>query len=272
MEVKKYKGLHFNNNKFTNVNDDVSIEVALSIAVNHVPFTVTMQTPGNEFDLARGLLFTENVFSSLDVKPGFEVLSYNENGYIESINVSIPADAVVKDFSGNRNVMSVSSCGICGKTTLDDLHCKPVESAVQLDAEVVANMFSQINNVQHNFKKTGGTHAAGAFTIDGEVLSIQEDIGRHNAVDKVIGNLINLNKLSQARIITVSGRVSFEIISKARVAGIPFVAAVSAPSSLAIEYAEQSGITLLAFCRNDGFTAYSNFNKIKSSAPEKVLK
>ncbi|MBK6523841.1 MAG: formate dehydrogenase accessory sulfurtransferase FdhD [Sphingobacteriaceae bacterium] len=262
MEIKLYNGVVFNGQEFSQTEDPISIEVPLSIAVNNVPFTVTMQTPGNEFDLARGLLFTENIFRDLLHSPSIEVITKNKEGFIESINVQIPNEFILKDFAGTRNVISSSSCGVCGKTTLDDMHCTVVNNSAKLNAELVPKMFEQINAGQINFQKSGGTHAAGAFTLDGQLLTLQEDIGRHNAVDKAVGYLINNKLMEKTKCITVSGRISYEIVEKAKSANIPFIAAVSAPSTLAIDNAQESGISLMAFCRNDKFTIYSNPHQI----------
>lgn len=258
MMIEQYAGVFFNGKESSQVEDFISVEVALSIAVNDVPFTVTMQTPGNETNLVRGLLFTENIYRDLNHKPEIEVTSRNKEGHILSVNVRIPKELILKDFAGTRNVISASSCGVCGKTSLDGLSCEVLNNTEILKGELVPTLFEQINNGQIDFQKSGGTHAAGAFAIDGKMITLQEDIGRHNAVDKVIGYLINNNLLNSAKCLTVSGRVSSEIINKTRAAGIPFLAAVSAPSSLAIEQAQESGITLMAFCRNNKFTIYSN--------------
>lgn len=265
MEIKIYTGICFNENQLSETSDAISIEVPLSISVNDVPFTVTMQTPGNEADLARGLLFTENIFRNPAHNPVIEVLAKNNDGFIQSINVQIPSEFILKDFAGTRNVISASSCGVCGKTMLDDTHCETVINSEKLNPELVPQMFRLINEGQKHFLQSGGTHAAGAFTINGELLVLQEDIGRHNAVDKVIGFLINNNLMEKAKCITVSGRLSYEIVEKAKSANIPFIAAVSAPSALAIDNAQESGITLMAFCRNDRFTIYSNPHQINSS-------
>lgn len=258
MEIKQYKGVFYNGKEFSKVEDVISIEVPLTIAINKIPFTVTMQTPGNEFDLARGLLFTENIFRSQEHKPTIDVVLKSEDGYITSINFTLPTELVLKDFAGTRNVISVSSCGVCGKTSLDDSECNSLANTDVLFAEYVPKMFEQVNAGQNNFNKSGGTHAAGAFTIDGQMLTLKEDIGRHNAVDKVIGYLLANNLLEKAKCITVSGRISYEIVNKIKSAGVPFLAAISAPSSLAIDIAQESGITLMAFCRNEKFTVYSN--------------
>ena len=264
MEVKLYKGVIFNGKEFSETEDYIAIEVALSISVNKVPFTVTMQTPGNEFDLARGLLFTEGIVTDKNCIPVIEVVSKNKDGFIDSINFIVDEKFIAKDFAGTRNVISASSCGVCGKTALnDDTHCLQVENTIKLNAELVPKMFEKISEGQLNFKMAGGTHAAGAFTITGELLTLQEDIGRHNAVDKVIGFLINHNLIEQAKFITVSGRISYEIVEKAKSANIPFLAAVSAPSTLAIDNAQESGITLMGFCRSTKFTVYSNPQQIE---------
>lgn len=262
MAIKLYNGVFYNGKEFSETEDSIAIEVPLSIAVNNVPFTVTMQTPGNEIELAMGLLFTENIYRNDKQLPIIEIISKNKDGYIDSLNVQLPPELVLKDFAGNRNVISSSSCGVCGKTSLDNENCNPVINSQKLNGNLISEMFEQVSIGQINFKKSGGTHAAGAFDINGKLITLQEDIGRHNAVDKVIGALINHKLMEQAKCITVSGRISYEIVEKARSANIPFLAAVSAPSSLAIDNAQESGITLMAFCRNNKFTIYSNPQQI----------
>jgi FdhD protein len=258
MKIEFYNSIFFDGKAFSNTEDAISVEVALSIAVNEIPFTVTMQTPGSETDLARGVLFTENIFREQNFTPVVNVINKNEDGNITSVNVQVPSELILHDFSGTRNIISSSSCGVCGKTSLTDLECVSVVNSAVLNPKLVPQMFQLVSDNQKDFQQSGGTHAAGAFTIEGELLVIQEDIGRHNAVDKVIGYLINHQLLDQVKCLTVSGRISYEIVNKAKSAGIPFLAAVSAPSSLAIDNAQDSGITLMAFCRNTKFTIYSN--------------
>ncbi|MCC7303665.1 MAG: formate dehydrogenase accessory sulfurtransferase FdhD [Bacteroidia bacterium] len=267
MEIKRFTGLRFSTNHAEEVQDDVTVEVALSISVNQIPFTVTMQTPGDEFDLARGLMLTENLLRNSLAAPRIEILSRNKEGHIDSVNLTIPEENVSMDLLGKRNLISASSCGICGKTSLEGMSGPPLDNQRTLDAAAVGKMFEFLNRKQLHFQRTGGTHAAGMFTLEGEALSVREDIGRHNAVDKVIGDLLNRGLLEKARLLTVSGRISFEIVSKAHLAGISFVASVSAPSSLAVEYARESGISLLAFCRNGNFTAYTHTGKVKILSP-----
>lgn len=268
MNIEQYNGLFFNEGKFSQVEDILAVEVALSIAVNEIPFTVTMQTPGNEMELVRGLLFSEKIFQSLTEHPVIDILERNDEGFISAVNVKIPPELILKDFAGTRNVISASSCGVCGKTELDELGIDKVSNTDILNPSLVKMMFEKVNAQQKTFQQSGGTHAAGAFTIDGELLSVMEDIGRHNAVDKVIGYLVNNNILDKAKLITVSGRVSYEIVSKAKSAGIPFLASVSAPSSLAVDSAEAAGISLMAFCRNNKFTVYSNPAQVANDKPE----
>jgi FdhD protein len=265
MNVKKYNGLFYKDGKFSPVRDILSVEIGMSISVNGIPFTVTMQTPGQEKDLVRGLLFSESIYRELDVQPKLEATGINEDGYITAINLVVPEHLILKDFAGTRNVMSASSCGLCGKTSFDDESQVRIINTEMLDPALVGQMFDQVSEQQSSFQQSGGTHAAGAFTMDGTMLSVREDIGRHNAVDKVIGDLIYRNLLHEAKCLTVSGRISFEIVSKAISAGIPYLASVSAPSSLAVDVAEEAGLTLMAFCRNHKLTVYSNTGRVRTT-------
>jgi len=262
MRVENYDGIFYQDNSFSQVEDKLAVEVALSIAVNQVPFTVTMQTPGNERNLVRGLLFTENIIRDATWVPELEICKRNTTGCIAAVNVNISPELVLTDFSGKRNLISSSSCGLCGKSSLEDQNSDLVQNQDILEVERVNNMFLKMRQHQNDFIQSGGTHAAGAFDIEGVLLSVQEDIGRHNAVDKVVGDLLIKGKLSKAKCMTVSGRISYEIVSKVKSAGIPFLASVSAPSSLAVDMAIEAGITLMGFCRNNKFTIYSNPQQI----------
>lgn len=262
MNSRQYNGIFYSDGKFSPVEDILAVEVPLAVSINGIPFTVTMQTPGNENDLVRGLLFSENIFRSLTEHPVINVTGKNEKDFITSVNVIIPNQLILKDFAGTRNVISASSCGICGKTSLEEDETGRVSNTEILDPSVVEKMFEQVSRQQKAFQQSGGTHAAGAFTINGELLVMQEDIGRHNAVDKVIGYLINHDLTDKVKCLTVSGRISYEIVSKAKAAGIPFLAAISAPSSLAVDEAEKAGISLLAFCRKNKLTVYSNSGQV----------
>jgi len=256
--IKSYPGHYYRDGRWSRVSDVLAVEVALSISINGTPFTVTMQTPGQERDLVRGLLYGENVYRDLGIDPAIAVTCFTDDSYISAVEVTIPPDRILKDFAGTRNVISASSCGMCGKTKLDDEVGIVIDHDAVIRPEVVGTMFDQMAEMQQSFQQSGGTHAAGLFALDGEMLSIREDIGRHNAVDKVIGDLLYRRMLERGKCLTVSGRISYEIVSKARAAGIPYLASVSAPSTLAVDEAQQSGMTLMAFCRNHKLTVYSN--------------
>lgn len=263
MEEKRYEGMFYKQGSFSPVQDLLALEESLSISINEVPFTITMHTPGSESDLVRGLLFTEGIYQDLEVHPDLNIVETNVDGYPIKMNVQIPEENLLKEFSGTRSMTSVSSCGICGKTELDDISTiSSLQEDGILDASIVEKMFEKMRNHQSAFDQSGGTHAAAAFNLQGEMLVVKEDIGRHNAVDKVIGSLIYQGKLNHAKFLTVSGRISYEIVSKALVAGIPFIGSVSAPSTLAVETADQAGMTLLAFCRNDKLTVYTHSERM----------
>ncbi|HJW29607.1 MAG TPA: formate dehydrogenase accessory sulfurtransferase FdhD, partial [Saprospiraceae bacterium] len=269
--TKKYEGLFYNDHRFTNVRDTLAIEVGLAVSINETPYTVTMQTPGYEKDLVTGLLYAENIYRELNQPLLMATSSIDEEGFITGIDVTIPPELIRKDFAGTRNVISASSCGLCGKTALDECDEPLVNQADQMDPEVIGLMFDRMSEMQKSFQLSGGTHAAGIFSLDGNLISIREDIGRHNAVDKAIGDLLRRQLIHEAKCLTVSGRVSFEIVSKAWAAGIPFLASVSAPSSMAVEYAEKAGMALMAFCRNHKLTVYSNPGRINNPKVESAM-
>jgi len=259
MQTNAYLALKYNDHSFDRVSDVLAVEEMLSISINRVPFTITMRTPGSEAELVRGLLFSEQLFTDTGTDPVINSVEHNDAGYITSVNVVIPPEKLQKAFAGKRSLASVSSCGICGKTELDITPGPQlVKGAELLQPEAVAQMFTEMSRHQNAFNISGGCHAAAAFTHAGQLLSVQEDIGRHNAVDKVIGSLLLQRKLHLAKCLTVSGRISYEIVSKTYFAGIRYLAAVSAPSTMAVDYCKQTGITLLAFCRNNYFTIYAN--------------
>lgn len=265
MSTATYSGRKYCNGKFLPVNDILVVEESLKITINEIPFTVTLRTPGSENELVRGLLFTENVYQDLETDPTTVLKWKSEKGFITAVDVTIAKEKIGKGFEISRTIMSTSSCGICGKSELDDNsdNSKKLISEEKLIPEMVDLMFREMNAIQNTFIESGGSHAAAAFTLDGKLLAMQEDIGRHNAVDKVIGSLLFQKQLSTAKCLVVSGRISYEIVNKCFVAGIPFLAAVSAPSTLAVDLAEKLGITLLAFCRDKKFTAYSQIEKVK---------
>ncbi len=267
MATRKYEGKKFDQRKENKVLDSLTVEEALQININNKPFTVSMRTPGDDLSLVRGLLHAEGVINDISFFPEIAIKKENENGVVTVVNVNVPDNKLGYGYSNSRSLLSVSSCGVCGKTELEDLHFlgKTIDDATKLDITIIHQLFEQMNTYQESFKKSGGSHAAAAFTIDGKLICSMEDIGRHNAVDKVVGKLINAKQLKEAKILTVSGRISYEIVIKCFKAQIPFLTAVSAPSSLAVDYAKELGISLFAFCRDQRATCYANPHRTKNN-------
>lgn len=236
--------------------DCLLVETPLQIIVNGEDLSLTMQTPGDERNLVRGLLHSEGISSE-----GFESFS------VEEWEKGLVARAKIKTQGKieGRRFGSSPSCGICGKRNVENLFTKlePLEDDFLIDPEFLQTAFAKSAKEQLLFSLTGGSHAAAAFAQDGSILCLFEDIGRHNAVDKVVGFLLENNLLTQAKLLTVSGRVSFEIIQKCNRAGIPVLASISAPSSLAVEWAENLNMTLAAFCREDRVTFYSSLERAR---------
>ncbi|MBL4662294.1 MAG: formate dehydrogenase accessory sulfurtransferase FdhD [Flavobacteriaceae bacterium] len=268
MAIRNYEGKKFEIGAANKIVDALTVEEALQININNTPFTVSMRTPGEDASLVRGLLHSEGVINDVNFNPDIVLKKENEDGIVTIVNVSIPKDKLGEGYSNSRSLLSVSSCGICGKTELGDLAFigKTIDDTEKIDVNLLHHLFEKMSSFQHDFKQSGGTHAAAAFSMEGEFLYAMEDIGRHNAVDKVVGKLIASGKLKEAKIMTVSGRISYEIVIKCFKAKIPFLAAVSAPSSLAVDYAKELGITLFAFCRGERATCYSNLQRTKISS------
>ena len=274
MATRHYEGLKFEEHGANRVADALTVEEALQININNKPFTVSMRTPGDDVAFVRGMLHAEDIISDITFTPDVVIKKENEKGIVTIVNVNILKEKLGQGYNNSRSLLSVSSCGICGKTELSDLTFigKNIDETKKIDISLIYNLFESMKSKQHNFKQSGGTHAASAFTLEGKLLCSMEDIGRHNAVDKVVGKLILDDELSLAKIMTVSGRVSYEIVIKCFKAQIPFLAAVSAPSSLAVDYAKELGITLFAFSRNKRTTCYAHpeRTKLNSNANSKV--
>lgn len=239
-------------------------EEALQIKINGRPYTITMRTPGQDILLAMGLLFTEGVIKVPgDIITILEVPAALGN-FTLMVEVTLKEEVLAGKNLFNRSIASSASCGVCGKIELCDLVTpqQPLLTAKKLDICLIPFLLQQMQVAQSTFEQTGGSHAAAVFSIDGKLLSVQEDIGRHNAVDKAIGDLFMRNSLHAAAILFVSGRVSYEIVAKCAQAGIPFLLAVSAPSSLAADFCRQKGITLIGFCRENRATVYANEQNI----------
>ncbi|SHG81835.1 FdhD protein [Geodermatophilus nigrescens] len=250
--------------------DTVASEEPLEIRLNGSPLAVTMRTPGADFDLVHGFLATEGVIAGIEDVAGLRYCNsvddegrntYNVVDVDLATGVEPPATAL------DRNFLTSSSCGVCGKASIEAIRTRSrhdvAADPIRLDLGTLLAMPDRLRAAQEVFSKTGGLHAAGLFTADGELVSLREDVGRHNAVDKVIGDGVREGRLPLAgHVLMVSGRASFELTQKAAMAGIPVLAAVSAPSSLAVELAADAGITLVGFLRGDGCNVYSRTDRV----------
>jgi len=255
--VQVVKAIKYEHGIFETVEDCLTVEEILSIAINGNAYTITMRSPGFEEELTRGILLSEDVYGEFE-NPIFTIIETNDKGYITKVNVDIPIEKIESGINTKRNLMSVTSCGMCGKEDIKlDLAGEKLITKKELLPTTILDFFNKMSSEQKAFKKTGGSHAAAIFDVNSNLLSVMEDIGRHNAVDKAIGSLLLKNELTNAICLTVSGRISYEIVSKCFKAKIPYLAAVSAPSSLAVDFCKEKGITLFAFCRDNKFTQYS---------------
>jgi FdhD protein len=225
---------------------------------------VTMRTPGHDFELAVGFLFTEGLIGG----PGdvssvrYCDLPAEEQRYnVVTVHLTRRFDAGVM----RRNFYATSSCGVCGKASLDqvEVRCSPVVGGPPVPRSVLVSLPERLRAAQRIFDQTGGLHAAGLFDGSGELVALREDVGRHNAVDKLAGMAVLAGQVPLSeRVLLVSGRVSFELVQKAAVAGIPVLCAISAPSSLAVEAAERLGVTVVGFLRGESFNIYSHPDRI----------
>ena len=228
---------------------------------------VTMRTPGDDFDLATGFLHGEGIVRSRDdVVDVSHCTDEDEDQALNIVNVTLRPGLVFDDSRLDRNFYTSSSCGVCGKAALEAIEvqgCTALPTGFAVGADVISGLPHELRAAQAVFERTGGLHAAGLFDADGALISAREDVGRHNAVDKVIGGQILTGKAPfDERVLMLSGRASFELLQKAVVARIPVVAAVGAPSSLAAQLADAFGVTLLGFVRDDGFNIYSGGERI----------
>ncbi|MFL5757410.1 MAG: formate dehydrogenase accessory sulfurtransferase FdhD [Chloroflexota bacterium] len=229
-----------------------------------VAVAVTMRTPGFERELAVGFLRTEGLLEGQEVigTTGGDVATLSQPDDTITVRLSRPFD---DSKVAERHFVATASCGICGKASIDEvaLRADPIPPGPVVSRAVVLALPDLLRAAQRAFDETGGLHAAALFTPSGELLAIHEDVGRHNALDKLVGSQVLAGAMPlHDRLLIVSGRVSFEIVQKAAVAGIPIVCAVSAPSDLAIETAERLGVTLVGFLRGDGFNLYAHDDRI----------
>jgi FdhD protein len=252
--------------------DVLAVEEPLEIRLGNLSFSVTMRTPGDDFDLVAGFLVSEGVIWSAEQLVSLRFCAGEDENGVQTFNVveaQLRPDVTLP--ATGRNVYTSSSCGICGTDSIEAVrkssHYSPQSDPLTVDAEVLASLPALLRRSQRVFDETGGVHAAGLFRVaDGggvELLCLREDVGRHNAVDKVVGWALREGLLPlRGTILQVSGRASFELVQKAALAGIPVLAAVSAPSSLAVELAEASGLTLAGFSRGTSVNVYAGDARI----------
>ena len=249
------------------VQDSVAGEEPLEIRIGDAPLAVTMRTPGHDLELAAGFLFTEGLIQSREQLTSLKAITDGSRASRGNVVVAQLANDVTLDSEQTRrNFFANSSCGVCGKASIDSVRSRllrPPNAAFRVTAETLCQMPEKLGSSQDIFGRTGGLHAAGLFTQTGELIVSREDIGRHNAVDKVVGWALQENRLPLSDVVLlVSGRCGFEIAQKAIVAGVPVVGSVSAPSSLAAQLARELNLTLVGFLRGRRFVIYSGEERL----------
>ena len=273
----KYKVLKFNSNKFDNVEDLISIEEPLEISIKFKRddkwedqnLSITMRTPGDDKDLVRGFLFNEQIVQNIkDIETiesyGEKVGQYNvQNKILATLNNSknVNISKIKRDFLTN------SSCGVCGKSSLDALEIikkdKTDSDQPKITKQVIIHSPNILKTNQSEFSKTGGIHASGLFNSKGDLINLREDVGRHNALDKLIGNALNNDQIRpKDQFITCSGRLNFELVQKVLMTNIGIMIGVGAPTSLAIDLANKFDMTLIGFVKKDSFNVYTNNKKV----------
>jgi FdhD protein len=253
----------------TDDRDRAATEEPLEVRLHDRPFAVIMRTPGADRELAAGFLLAEGVLKTADdlgtIEYCTDPTAEHPENIINATLVNGTAESLDRFLAGRRNVTTNSSCGMCGRLTIESLKTDlpPLVVPWTVPASTIVEIPDRLRKAQAVFDETGGLHAAGLFTREGALETIAEDVGRHNAVDKVIGRMVMQERLPLVNhILFVSGRTSFEIVQKAFLAGIPMLAAVSAPSSLAIDLAEECGITLIGFLRGQNFNIYTHPGRV----------
>ncbi|MFI2214694.1 formate dehydrogenase accessory sulfurtransferase FdhD [Streptomyces sp. NPDC020141] len=251
--------------------DTLVAEEPLEIRLNGKPLAITMRTPGDDFALATGFLVSEGVIGAADE---VRTIAYCAGATAEGVNtynvvnVTLAPGVTVPDISLERHVYTTSSCGLCGKASLDAVRTTArfaIADAPRLRVapSLLSALPDRLREAQRVFDRTGGLHAAALFSEEGELLDVREDVGRHNAVDKLVGRALAGGGLPLSRaILLVSGRASFELAQKAVMAGVPMLAAVSAPSSLAVDLAAENGLTLVGFLRGTGMNVYAGEERV----------
>lgn len=261
------------------VADQLAVEEPLEIRVQYIAagkpavktISVTMRTPGHDEELATGFLFTEGIIAQKEQVAGAAPLSYDKN----IVLVKLSDHTIPQLQQADRNFYTTSSCGVCGKSSIDAIKTvsayRDIKDTVYVAAEKLYGLQDILRQQQAIFESTGGLHASALFDAEGHFLMLREDVGRHNALDKVIGAALLQDQLPLNNVLLLlSGRASFELIQKAAMAGIRIVVAVGAPSSLAVQLAEECGITLIGFLRSERFNIYTHSHRITILEPEKT--
>ncbi|WP_425865153.1 formate dehydrogenase accessory sulfurtransferase FdhD [Arthrobacter sp. TWP1-1] len=250
----------------------LAVEEPLEIRLGHESFSVTMRTPGDDFDLVAGFLLSEGIIFEPEQLISLRFCAGEDENGRQTFNVveaQLRPDVAMPLAAAQRHVTTSSACGICGTASIDAVQksahfdmAAPVDEPL-IGAAVLAVLPDTLREQQKLFEKTGGVHAAGLFAPDGELLILREDVGRHNAVDKVLGSAFREKQLPlSGAVLQVSGRASFELVQKAAMAGVPMLAAVSAPSSLAVELANTAGVTLVGFSRGNTMNVYTHLGRV----------
>ena len=253
--------------------DTLVVEEPLELRVDGAALAVTMRTPGHDVELAHGFLLTEGVIvSGADIAAARYCDGVDDEGAntYNVLDVTLAEGVAPPETGVERNFYTTSSCGVCGKGSLDAIRLRtkhsPVADSVVVTSETLSGLPDTLRAAQKVFDTTGGLHAAALFTADGEMLVLREDIGRHNAVDKVVGWAVTNDRIPlEGMVLMVSGRASFELAQKAVMSGIPILAAVSAPSSLAVDLAAESGLTVIGFLRGRSMNIYSHAERVEVS-------
>ncbi len=248
------------------VDDYLVGEEPLEIRIGSTPLSVTMRTPGNDLELAAGFVFTEGLIQERNQLASVRHDADERQNGANRVRIELAVGTSVDMDRTRRNFFVASSCGICGKASIDSVRVRaaaPLNAEFRLDAGVLCTLPDKLRAAQAIFGRTGALHAAGLFHADGELLALREDVGRHNAVDKIVGWALLENRLPLSDcVLLVSGRNGFEIVQKALVAGLPVVASVSAPSDLAVKLAREAGQTLVGFLRGRRFVIYSGDERL----------
>jgi FdhD protein len=268
--VKTTDVVEWNDGLERRVPDDLAAEEPLEIRVGRTVLTITMRTPGDDFELAAGFLHAEGI---VDRREDIARISYgrgpDESPSGNVVEVVLRREGAVDLGAVQRHFVAASSCGVCGRTSIDAIRARQTSAPnprFRIEPDLLTRLPPVLRSAQRVFGRTGGLHAAGLFDASGQLVVVREDIGRHNAVDKVIGDAVLHERLPLSeRILLVSGRGGFEIVQKALVAGVPILASVSAPSSLAVQMARDGGLTLIGFLRDRRFVVYSHASRIAAT-------